>query len=331
MPEQATRRTLLSLLLAGLMTAVAVPRVLAESEPVPATGPTTTETAPLVDAKWLKAHLNDPGLVILDVTSKRFYDSGHVPGAIFSAFGKWRTRMGDVPGILPPVEYLEKLIGSLGIGNEDHVVLVPAGWSAGDVGIATRIYWTLKTLGHDRVSILNGGMRAWLSDRKNPVQKAPVTPAPKPFRARFTDAWLVTAKDVETALANGAPQLVDNRPVAQHMGIEKSGSVLKYGTLPGALNVPEDWLVHKGRFRSVMELRKLHELLGVKDGPAIHFCNTGHRASVGWFVRSQLLGHGDSRLYDGSLAEWTRLPAASHPVRVKLDIHAVEGQKAVTK
>ncbi len=330
MPPHATRRTVLFLLLAGL-TAASVPQALAESPPVREGGTATTGTTPLVDTKWLRTHLNDPGIVIVDVTSKRFYASGHVPGAVFSPFGKWRTRKGDVPGMLPPVEYLEKLVGSLGIGNDDHVVLVPAGWSAGDVGIATRIYWTLRTLGHDRVSILDGGMNAWLSERGNPVQKAPVTPAPKAFRARFTDTWLATAKDVEAALANGAPQLVDNRPVAQHTGIEKSGSVLKYGTLPGAVNVPEDWLLHKGRFRPVAQLRRLHELLGVKDGPAIHFCNTGHRASVGWFVRSELLGRKGSRLYDGSLAEWTRLPADGHPVRVKLDIHSVESPKAATK
>ncbi len=328
MSHPLTRRTILSLLLAGLT--LAAPQAFAESVPVQKAG-TSARTAPLVDAKWLKAHLNDPGIIVIDVTSKRMYASGHVPGAVFSAFGRWRIRKGDVPGMLPPVRYLEKLVGGLGIGNGDHVVLVPAGWSAGDVGIATRIYWTLKTLGHDRISILDGGMRAWLSDRKNPVQRAPVTPAPKPFRARFTDAWLATAKDVEVALVKGAPQLVDNRPVAQYAGIEKSGAVLKYGTIPGAINVPEEWLLHKGRFRPVTQLRRLHELLGVKDGPVIHFCNTGHRASVGWFVRSELLGRKNSRLYDGSMAEWTRLPPKSHPVQVKLDIHSVESPKPATK
>ncbi len=331
MLEKTTRRTFLSLHLAGLMAAVTSPWAFAESEPVPATGQTAVGTGPLVDTEWLKSHLNGPGIVVLDVTSKRIYASGHVPGAIFSAFGRWRVRKGDIPGMLPPVDYLEKLIGSLGIGNDDHVILVPAGWSAGDVGIATRIYWTLKTLGHNRVSILDGGMNAWLSDRKNPVQKTPVTPAPKPFRARFTDSWLATARDVEAALAKGGPQLVDNRPVAQHTGIEKSGSVLAYGTIPGAINIPEEWLLHNGRFRSIAQLRKLHVLLGVKDGPVIHFCNTGHRASVGWFVRSQLLGRRNSRLYDGSMAEWTRLPPESHPVQAKLDIHSVESPKEATK
>ncbi len=331
MPHTVTRRTILSLLLTGLLTSAAGPSTFAESEPVPASRTAASATTPLVDTTWLKTHLNDPGLVILDVTSKRFYASGHVPGAVFSAFGKWRTRKGDVPGMLPPVDQLEKLIGGLGIGNDDHVILVPAGWSAGDVGIATRIYWTLKTLGHDRVSILDGGMNAWLSDRRNPVQKAPVTPTPKMFRARFTDAWLAKAQDVEKALEKGAPQLVDHRPVAQHTGIEKSGSVLKYGTIPDAINLPEDWLLHKGRFRPVAQLRRLHELLGVKEGPVIHFCNTGHRASVGWFVRSELLGRKNSRLYDGSMAEWSRLPAETHPVQVKLDIHSVESRKEATK
>ena len=57
-------------------------------------------------------------------------------------------------GMLPPVEQISNLIGSLGIGNQDHVVLIPYGTSSSKLGIATRIYWTFKVLGHDKESIM---------------------------------------------------------------------------------------------------------------------------------------------------------------------------------
>ena len=164
-------------------------------------------------------------------------------------------------------------------------------------------------------------MRAWLRDRRNPVQQRPNSPEPAKFTAKMTTRWLATAKDVEKALADGSAVLVDNRPPAQHLGVTKSGSVVKYGTIPGAINVPEEWLTVKGGVvRPRAQLARLHELLRVGDGPTIHFCNTGHRASLGWFVRSQVLGHKDAKLYDGSMAEWTRLPPRTHPVIVRLDI-----------
>ncbi len=276
---------------------------------------------PLVSTEWLKQHLNDKNLVVLDVTTRRFHAARHIPGAVFSPFGKWREKRGDVVGMLPAPAKLEKLIGNLGIGNEDRVIIVPGGFGAGDVGVATRIFWTFKTLGHDNVSILDGGMRAWLKDRANPVETKINTPKPKTFTAHFTDKWLARAKDVEMAINGKGPQIIDNRPVAQHLGVTKSGAVVKYGSIPGAINVPEAWVLKGGKFRPVRQLKKLHALLGVKDGPAIHSCNTGHKASLGWFVRSQLLGHDDSRLYDGSLAEWSRLPPKTHPVTAKIDIN----------
>ena len=66
-----------------------------------------------------------------------------------------------IAGMLPPVDQISNLIGSLGIVNQDHVVLIPYGNSSSKMGTATRIYWTFKVLGHDKVSILNGGMAAY--------------------------------------------------------------------------------------------------------------------------------------------------------------------------
>lgn len=121
---------------------------------------------PLVDSAWLKANLKKTDLVVLSTrlrTSRAVYERGHIPGAIFTHYGKdgWRARTKEgVVGMLPPVPVLEKLIGSLGIGNNSHVVLVPAGASSLDMGTATRIYWALKVLAHDKVSILDGGWKA---------------------------------------------------------------------------------------------------------------------------------------------------------------------------
>ena len=124
---------------------------------------------PLVDAVWVKDQIGKEGVVMLDLRTPASYKKGHVPGAVYTNYSKdgWRVKNSEgIAGMLPPVEQISNLIGSLGIGNQDHVVLIPYGTSSSKMGTATRIYWTFKVLGHDKVSILNGGMAAYKKAKK---------------------------------------------------------------------------------------------------------------------------------------------------------------------
>ena len=280
--------------------------------------------SPLVEASWVKANIGKPGIVFVDLRSKAAYLNGHVPGAVHSSYkgDKWRMKKGDVKGMMPPVDYLEKLLGRLGIDNNSHVVLMHGGYSAAETGIATRIYWTLKVLGHSNISILNGGMGAYLADKSNPREKTAVKPVAKVFKAKLDTSMLATAKDVSAGLKSGAV-LLDSRPTDQHLGINKSGAITRTGTLPGAISVPGRWVTvnDRGTFRGISALKKLYGLKKVSDNKnRIVFCNTGHWASLGWFVDSELLGNKSSKMYDGSMAQWSRLSPAEHPMEVKVNL-----------
>ena len=291
---------------------------------------------PLVDAAWVKANLGTPGLVILDLrgplggASKAQYLKAHIPGAIYSDYLKdgWRIkdRNGTV-GMLPPAGRLEKLIGGLGIANDSHVVVVTNGRSALDIGTATRIYWTFKVLGHDQISVLDGGMTAYLrargKDKKpvNPLESGEVKLPATTFRAALRADMLASKEQVEQALAAGTV-LVDNRPNNQYLGVNKSGLAKRYGTLPGARNLPENWVTVNGggTFRDRAALEQLYAAAGVPtEGAQISFCNTGHWASLGWFVSHELLGNSEARLYDGSIVEWSADAAAPMERRIQLD------------
>ena len=280
---------------------------------------------PLVDAAWVKANITTDNVVFLDLRgNRRAYQAAHIPGARWTSYGRdgWRVKIKNVPGMLPPTAKLEALIGRLGIGNEDHVVLAPAGWDATNMGIATRIYWTFKVLGHDQVSILDGGMNAYLADKKNPREKGAATPQPKTFKGRFRPELLATAEDVMKAISVKNTTLIDHRPPGQYMGVNKSGSVKRLGTLPGAKNVPAMWTTVNdgGVFRSREALVKLYKALGVPtEGETINCCNTGHWASIGWFVTHELLGNKKARMYDGSIAEWSM--TGSNPMDRRINLN----------
>ena len=118
----------------------------------------------LVNVEWLQANLGRKDLVVLDIRSPRksrdFYAEGHIEGAISAPYNQgWRRTVDGVVGMLPPVPEISEHIGSLGVGNNSHVVIVPHGNSSTDFSAATRVYWTFKVLGHHHVSILDGDIR----------------------------------------------------------------------------------------------------------------------------------------------------------------------------
>lgn len=270
---------------------------------------------PLVDAGWMKANSCQPGVVVLDIRnaldghSKTDYLRGHIPCAVYSDYMKdgWRSKVGNVPGQMSPVAKLEKLVGGLGIDNDTHVVIYHAGKNALDMGSATRVYWTMKVLGHDNVSILDGGFAAYTADKGNKVERGNNAPKPKTFKANFRSNMIASKDDVKAAMKAGV-QLIDNRPHDQFIGVNRHPKAKRNGTIPGSINLPESWLTENngGKFRDQATLSKLYQIAHVNtDGEEITFCNTGHWASLGWFATSELMGNTRVKLYDGSMVEWS--------------------------
>ncbi len=269
-----------------------------------------------MDVEWIKANSCGEGVRVLDIRnsldggSQTDYLRGHIPCAVYTDYMKdgWRAAdQNKTPGQLAPTGNLEKLIGGLGIGNATHVVIVPAGKNALDMGSATRIYWTFKVLGHDNVSILNGGLAAYTKDEKNKLEKGNNKPEAVAFKADLRADMLVSKEDVKAAMGNGVT-LVDNRPNDQYIGINRHPKAKRSGTIPGSLNLPENWMTDNngGSFRDGDTLKKLYALANVPtEGEVITFCNTGHWASLGWFAEHELMGNQQAKLYDGSMVEWS--------------------------
>jgi len=273
---------------------------------------------PLVDVEWIKANSCGDGVRVLDIRnpldggSRTDYLKGHIPCAVHTDYlaGGWRGLVDKVPGQLPPTDKIAKLIGDLGIDNETHVVIYHHGKNAIDMGSATRVYWTMKVLGHDKVSILNGGYLAYAAIEGNKIEKGNNKVEAKTFKADLQEDMLVTAADVKNSLNDGKTTLVDLRPQHQFIGINRHAKSSRSGTIPGAKNLPESWMTVNGggTFRTKTDLNKLYKVAKIDpDAVQISFCNTGHWASLGWFVNSELMGNSKSKLYDGSMVEWTNM------------------------
>ena len=165
------------------------------------------DATPLVSTGWLKQHLKDANVLVLDIRSAidgggvEAYQKGHIPGAVHSDYDKagWRVTRGGVPFMLPTVAELEKLIGELGIDEDSHVVVVPAGVNVLDFGAAARTYWTLKYAGLKELSILDGGLAAWKAAGL-PIETGARKASPAIFTAKLDKSILIETPEVETAL-----------------------------------------------------------------------------------------------------------------------------------
>ncbi|MFN2332060.1 MAG: sulfurtransferase [Halomonas sp.] len=274
--------------------------------------------SPLVEAEWLNDQLGSDGLVVLDVRSaiddggnRAAFEDGRIPGSRYSSYtdAGWRETHGNVAGLLPDVADLEALIGDLGIGNDDTVVVVAGGTGPTDFGSAARIYWTFKVLGHDEVTILNGGFAGWEQQGFEVAGDDSSTPETTDFSATLQSHLLATTEEVEAARQAGEP-LVDARPPGFFTGEIQSPATRAPGTIPDSLNLPHDGALVERDGAYYLEPERLNaniDALGLdRQAPTVAFCNTGHWAASGWFQLSELGGLENTTMYDGSMAKWTQ-------------------------
>ena len=250
----------------------------------------TEPVPPLVDAAWLRTHRDD--VVLVDMQSSReLYEKGHVEGAVHAEVDDFR----DEKKNLAPVAELERKLGELGVDRDTHVVAYDelygrhAGW----------LWYVLHQLGHERVSLLDGGM-----DGIELVAGPPPGPASVRYEARKFPTDVVDAKWVEEHL--GRAVFLDVRPDEQYTG-KKPKEGMKPGHLPGAISVP--WTAFRGPGNRYLDPAAAEKLLaGVpKDEEVVLYCNSYHQAA---HVHFQLvrLGYRNLKAFDGSMKEWLEDP-----------------------
>lgn len=262
----------------------------------------------LVNAEWLSTQTD---VTIVDIRSLDAYMAGHIPGALPAPYAEgWRATVNGVGGQLPHLPVIEQKISALGVNETSHIVVVTSGTSASDYGAAARVYWTFKVLGHEDVSILDGGIKAWQMANYS-VSTEYETPEAGSFTARMQPNLLATTDFLVDQL--DAVQTIDSRPAAYFDGTEKFSGARVAGTLPGSANL-NSGTVFSGQdvlyFKDNSQLQQLASAAGVDLNASYTatFCNTGHLGATNWFIMSELLEVPNVALYDGSMSEWTADP-----------------------
>lgn len=308
------------------------------------------ESGPLVSTQWLVEHLDDPDLRVVDVRWRSRYENGrgisfddrdgylagHIPGAVFAAM---IADLSDpdypVPDMLARPEPFAAAMGRFGIGNDTLVVAydnmgLPLG--------SARLWWAQSHYGHDRVRVLDGGLRQWQNEGR-PLSTDVPSVEPGTFTASPSGDWIADKQQVVAALDDPDTLIVDCLSQEQYSGADSNDLWgPRPGHIPGAVNVPavanidpelgaatsaERERLLKNRqsftFSSRAVLAALYEDVGVTPGrPVITYCGRGFAASCGLLVL-KVLGHENVRLYDGSWSEWSIDPELPSEVSEDVD------------
>src|SRR5919198_4518573 len=262
----------------------------------------------LVDAGWVEQHLNDPGLVLVEVDEDiSAYDKGHIRGAVKI---DWKNELQDpVRRDFVDKTGFEQLLSGKGIANDDLVIL----YGGNNNWFAAYAYWYFKLYGHQNLKLLDGGRKKWELDSRELVTEVPQRPATT-YRAKEQDTSIRAFRD-EVVAALGVKNLVDVRSPDEFAGRILAPAPLpqeqaqRAGHIPTAANIPWSKAANDdGTFRSDDELKTLYAEAGVDFGKdTIAYCRIGERSAHTWFVLHEILGQQNVKNYDGSWTEYGSL------------------------
>ncbi len=265
----------------------------------------------LISTAALADHLGDPGVVIVDCryiltdidAGANAYRAAHIPGALFlhidlDLSGPKTGKNGRHP--LPDIALLATTLGRIGIDGTKQVVA----YDQNSGMWASRLWWMLQWLGHERVAVLDGGVNKWTAEGRPLSAELPIvrstTFVPRPAQAT------ASAQEILQHLDDGTLTVLDARAPERFRGdIEPIDPVA--GHIPGAINRPYSAnLTPQGVFKSSEALRHEFEAQ-IPDRPPssiVHQCGSGVTACHNVLAMA-VAGLPGSRLYPGSWSEWS--------------------------
>lgn len=271
----------------------------------------------LVNAHWVAQNLNSGLFRLVEVSVETSnYDTEHIPGAVNF---NWVTQLQDQVqrDIIAPGDF-EALLSSVGITPDTLVIL----YGDNNNWFAAYAFWLFKYYGHDKVSLLDGGLKKWKLENLPLTAEIP-TYRPSEYRiTRINHEYRADRDYIKQRLEQPHFKLVDVRSPAEYKGeiIAPPGlpeTAQRAGHIPGAINVPWAQAVDEdGTYKPIEALRALYGDKGINSDAEeiVAYCRIGERSSHTWVVLKYLLGYENVRNYDGSWTEWGNI--IGNPIRV---------------
>jgi len=234
------------------------------------------------------------------------YAAGHLPGAYHLHLDHDLSGK-IIPGTtgrhpLPDMTAFADFIGGFGLTARTQVLC----YDDKGGGIAARLWWMMRSLGHDAVAVLNGGIRAWeaagydqevgVNNPEEPATSSAPHLAPSTLLRACDRALIDVLKD------NPEWRLIDSRTAPRFRGEQEPIDPVA-GHIPGAVNLPWPENLTEGRFKTPAELKiRFADLVDEADHN-VFYCGSGVTACHNILAYNIAFGKMPG-LYPGSWSEW---------------------------
>ncbi len=277
----------------------------------------------LVSTEWLDLNLNK--VKVFDASwhmpnsnrnAKKEYEEKHIKGAIFWDVDEHSDKDSPYPHMMSNSDYWTRMLWSFAIKNEDHVVV----YDHSDTYSSCRLWFALKYFGHKKVSVLDGGMKKWLTENRSTDNKInkdlgkfsnidKLNPENK-YEVKEKTDLIKNKKQIDENLKKNLFQTVDARSRERFEGkIDEPRSGLRRGCIVGSKNLPFKDCINSDNntFKSKEELSKIFINNNIDiSKPIVFTCGSGMTACVLGMAYSIISGK-SAVVYDGSWSEYGKV------------------------
>jgi thiosulfate/3-mercaptopyruvate sulfurtransferase len=264
---------------------------------------------PLVSIQWLKDNLNQPSLVVLDASVPKVGGGGNthldgkmIPGARFMDLKKDFSEAGaEFPNTFPDPIQFEKAACALGINKEDTIVV----YDREGIYSSPRAWWLFKTMGHENVFVLDGGLPEWLNAGLEVEERQVSEEYPKGnFEANLQEDSVKDFHFIKENIASKECLVIDARSKGRFDGIAaEPREGLPSGHIPGSLNLPYQAVLNGNKFKPPSELKSILDEVFSTEKELVFSCGSGLTACI-ILLAAHLALPNKTAVYDGSWTEW---------------------------
>ncbi len=264
----------------------------------------------LVTTNWLSKNLDK--VKIFDASwhmptsnrnAKNEYKLKHIKGAMFWDVDEHSDKKSLFPHMMNNSDYWKKMLCSFGIQNDDHIIV----YDYSDTYSSCRLWFSLKYFGHKKVSVLDGGLKKWLYEKKETTDKIHEINTKNNYVVNENKELIKNKKQIEENIKNSLFQTVDARSRDRFEGkVDEPRSGLKRGCIIGSKNIPfKDCINPKtNTFREKSELKKIFTQNSVDiSKPIVFTCGSGMTACV-LGMAYYIISDKNAVIYDGSWSEY---------------------------
>ena len=254
----------------------------------------------IVTPHWLKDNLHHPNLVLLDCSLNIIPETHKtIPNALyFDLKRKFSDISSAYPNMMPSEQQFESKCRALGINQSSEIVV----FDHKGIYSSPRVWWMFKTMGHEDVAVLDGGLPEWV-DKGYPIEAIKTHYKKGDFKATISSNNVKSFDDVIKNIDESSFLVVDARSEGRFKGTApEPRKTLKSGHIKNSKNIPFTSVLDQGKFKSPAELQRIFQNLN-SDKDYVFSCGSGITACI-LSLASELAGKPSRTIYDGSWTEW---------------------------